>query len=68
MKIGLGILRSIQLSYGGKVKETSGMIAGFIAELSLNNKMGIIRICKINGRKNLFFRQQIIPFSFLLLQ
>jgi hypothetical protein len=44
---GLGILRSIQLSYGGDGEGTSFTIAGFIAELSLNNKIGFFRIYKI---------------------
>jgi hypothetical protein len=56
---GLGILRSIQLSYGGDGEGTSFTIAGFIAELSPNNKIGFIRFVDsryhFSGNKYCFY-------------
>ena len=60
---GLGILRSIQLSYGGKVEDTSGTSAGFIAEFSLNNKIGFTRIHKIFMTGKTCFSDNIFPIS-----
>ena len=51
------------LSYGGDLNETSLIIAGFIAELILNNKIGFMRIHKIYCPKGTVLQTTDISFT-----
>ena len=55
------------LSYGGNVSETSCIIAGFIAEFSVNNKIGFFRVHENILNWNCPFQRSKYPYYHIYL-